>query len=564
MSFITLPEMPQSQENSMGESPNRRIIWGADVASSGFVRALLKHGTYDHYYLLWDGQGSFNHVKERLAYFQSHERVELVSVDEYRKLKNIEQMILFYPGPILHKLVALRKSQDRHNWPAIGLTHSLSTSRGLAIALQGILGEVYEHDCLVCTSEAGRRVIGNILNHLCGDLAQRYGVSLIPEIQLRVIPLGVDATTFEPRDKSEARARCNLSGEATIFLYFGRFSASFKMDLFPLILAFSQLPAHKRKGMKLVLAGSDAQYNLAPKLTAFAQDLGMAEQVVVIPNVKIEEKQNLYNAADVFLSPSDNLQETFGLTVIEAMATGLPVIASEWDGYRDTVESDKTGFLVPTYWANCIDALSHSAMLRDPMEFHKRMAQTVCVDIRSLIGYMDALSENPSLRRQMGESARRRVLSLYNWPVIIQQYEALWAELLDRARKARVDGKFTHGIYSYNYLEVFGHYPTGILTGNDKLRLTRLGKSFLRAEGKPQWTERTELASDWDMNFGLVRACANEEEIEISELIKRVECDNEDASETAFQRIALLIKYGVMESCQYHSDFLKSEDASPN
>ena len=47
--------------------------------------------------------------------------------------------------------------------------------------------------------------------------------------------------------------------------------------------------------------------------------------------------QTAYAAADIFVSLSDNIQETFGLTPVEAMAAGLPVVASDWDGYRETI-----------------------------------------------------------------------------------------------------------------------------------------------------------------------------------------------------------------------------------
>ena len=52
-------------------------------------------------------------------------------------------------------------------------------------------------------------------------------------------------------------------------------------------------------------------------------------------------------AADLFCSPADNLQETFGLSVLEAMASSLPVVASDWNGYRDLVLHGSTGWLVP-------------------------------------------------------------------------------------------------------------------------------------------------------------------------------------------------------------------------
>ena len=60
-----------------------------------------------------------------------------------------------------------------------------------------------------------------------------------------------------------------------------------------------------------------------------------------------EEKNLALAAADIFCSPADNLQETFGLSVLEAMASSLPVVASDWNGYRDLVVHGSTGFLVP-------------------------------------------------------------------------------------------------------------------------------------------------------------------------------------------------------------------------
>ncbi|HRE90473.1 MAG TPA: glycosyltransferase, partial [Myxococcota bacterium] len=60
------------------------------------------------------------------------------------------------------------------------------------------------------------------------------------------------------------------------------------------------------------------------------------------------QKQACMAAADVFVSLADNVQETFGLSVIEAMAAGLPVVVSDWDGYKDTVRDGEDGFRVTT------------------------------------------------------------------------------------------------------------------------------------------------------------------------------------------------------------------------
>ena len=68
-----------------------------------------------------------------------------------------------------------------------------------------------------------------------------------------------------------------------------------------------------------------------------------------------------------FISLSDNIQETFGLTIIEGMAAGKPVIATDWDGYRQTVRHGDTGFLIPTYMPQLTEAggeNTHGAMRR--------------------------------------------------------------------------------------------------------------------------------------------------------------------------------------------------------
>ena len=58
------------------------------------------------------------------------------------------------------------------------------------------------------------------------------------------------------------------------------------------------------------------------------------------------------------MSLVDNTQETFGLAVAEAMAAGLPVVASNWNGYRDLVRHGVDGYLVPSRWASTAPAVS--------------------------------------------------------------------------------------------------------------------------------------------------------------------------------------------------------------
>ena len=66
-------------------------------------------------------------------------------------------------------------------------------------------------------------------------------------------------------------------------------------------------------------------------------------------------------AASYSLSLVDCLQETFGLTPIEAMASRLPVVVSDWNGYRDTVVEGRTGYRVPKLIRSSLDGVKSSS-----------------------------------------------------------------------------------------------------------------------------------------------------------------------------------------------------------
>ena len=95
-------------------------------------------------------------------------------------------------------------------------------------------------------------------------------------------------------------------------------------------------------------------------------------------------RRSVWRAADVFVSPSDSVQETFGLSVVEAMASGLPVVASDWNGYRDSVEDGRTGFLVPTTTVSGATAIATARLLAGELNYDHFLAecsQATAVDI---------------------------------------------------------------------------------------------------------------------------------------------------------------------------------------
>ena len=76
--------------------------------------------------------------------------------------------------------------------------------------------------------------------------------------------------------------------------------------------------------------------------------------------VSEEVKRQALASADVAVSLVDNAQETFGLAVAEALAAGLPLVVSDWSGYRDLVRDGIDGYLIPSAWAASAEQVSVS------------------------------------------------------------------------------------------------------------------------------------------------------------------------------------------------------------
>jgi hypothetical protein len=140
-----------------------------------------------------------------------------------------------------------------------------------------------------------------------------------------------------------------------------------------------------------------------------------------------------WRAADVFASLSDNIQETFGLTPVEAMAAGLPVVVSDWDGYKDTVRDGIDGYRIATALA---PAGTGPAMARryagwaDTYDLYVgRASMATAVDQPELTARLTALAQDSALRARMGAAGQARARAEYDWNVVLDRLDALAIEL---------------------------------------------------------------------------------------------------------------------------------------
>ncbi len=323
-----------------------------------------------------------------------------------------------------------------------------------------------------------------LLDCVACRLEEGTGFRLRYDGRLDLIPLGVDTELLRPRDKSEIRRKFGLPPDACLVLFLGRLSFIDKADLHPLLSIFREIVGQQKSAQRLllVLAGSDrGNYILA--LEGYIAELGLKKSVRVI--IQPQEAHLLMAGADIFTSPADSVEECLGLSVIEAMASGVPQIVSDWNGYRDTVEHGVTGFLVPAYGSRCdSDICQIAPVFGNQWDFdHAMLGQSVVVDCAKLKEYLELLIGNPNLRAEMGKRARERTLTFCRWPVIVRQYEQLWSDLRQAAGEPPLRSPSRMPYTQPSYFDVFSHYATRLLDDASELEITPLGKALLAGKG---------------------------------------------------------------------------------
>jgi hypothetical protein len=233
------------------------------------------------------------------------------------------------------------------------------------------------------------------------DLRRHYGAR--PE-RISTVPCGVDPEEFAPGCKAAARRELGLPDDEFVILQLGRMVPRKGID--NVIRALGELsPAI---GARLLVVGgesADPDPVATPeigRLRALAQACGVADRVTFTGKRQGHELRACYRAADVFVTTP--WYEPFGITPLEAMASGTPVIGSAVGGIKHSVLDGITGFLVPP---------------RDPAALADRLRQ---------------LHANPWLGQAMGRSGVRRVRALFTWDRVAADLADIYEEI--RVRRA--------------------------------------------------------------------------------------------------------------------------------
>ncbi len=262
-----------------------------------------------------------------------------------------------------------------------------------------------------------------------------------------------------------------------VILVFGRISPHSKMDILPLLRALQRIfhQGTDRAAVRLIIAGWVGPKDDFPgTLKALARNMNL--RLDLIPSPDENEKRRLFGVADIFVSLADNPQETFGLCLLEAGCMGLPVVVSDFDGYRDIVLENQTGLLVPTLGSERTGFVDEMAPLVSDYHYHLWLAQGTVVSVPCLAERLLRLVQDAPFRQRMGRTAHDRIVSRFSWDRIVQKYVTLWDELWDRP-VAR-NGLATAHPQALSYGRVFGSYCTEHVSASMELVWTRCGKNI--------------------------------------------------------------------------------------
>ena len=211
--------------------------------------------------------------------------------------------------------------------------------------------------------------------------------------KIRVVHFGIDPTRFQPTEASLRRAQelRRRFGPAPLALFVGRLRYYKGVDV--LIQALALTPE-----VQGVIVGTGPMEGAA---RALVHQLGLAERVYFAGHVADADLPAFYQAGDLFVLPSIHRSESLGIVLLEAMASGLPVISTELGtGTSYVNQNNVTGLVVPP---------------RDPAALAQALRR---------------LARHPEQRAALGQAARQRIQEAFSLEQMLDQTERVYREIL--------------------------------------------------------------------------------------------------------------------------------------
>jgi phosphoheptose isomerase len=232
-----------------------------------------------------------------------------------------------------------------------------------------------------------------------GDLIRLYGAD---PARIVIVPCGFDPEELWPLGKASARTAIGLPADEGVILHVGRMVPRKGIDT--VIRGYARFLADHEAPVKLLIVGGESDEpdpELTPeigRLQRVATELGVQDRVRFVGRRGRSQLKYYYSAADLFVTTP--WYEPFGITPLEAMACGTPVVAANVGGLKFSVRDGETGYLVPPG------------------------------DSEALADRFRLLYSSPALLRVFGQQAIQRVNELFTWAHVADGLCKVYGEVM--------------------------------------------------------------------------------------------------------------------------------------
>jgi glycosyltransferase involved in cell wall biosynthesis len=317
------------------------------------------------------------------------------------RVEGFDVIHLHYPFIFGSELTLLGRLGRRRRTQAL-LVHYKNrlVGNGARAALFG----AYEHTVAPALIRAADRVCVLSADHANSVPYLRRAGEREPE-KLIEMPNGVDTEAFAPGgDGAGVRDRLGIPAEATVAAFVATLDRAHHFKR--LDMAIDALARLGSQEVHLVVAGGG---ELLEGFRAQAARSGVGQRVHFLGAMPHSELPAVLCAADMFVLTTEP-PESFGIVLIEAMATGLPVVATDYPGVRAVVDHDVSGLIVPP-----------------------GNSDEVASAIRKLLG------KGAEGRKRMGSRGREKAVREWGWDALLDRMDVAYAEAID-VRRAKLGG----------------------------------------------------------------------------------------------------------------------------
>ena len=312
------------------------------------------------------------------------------------RVRGFDVIHLHYPFIFGSELTLLSRLRAEGRRQAL-LVHY--KNRLVAGGLRGAIFEAYEHTVAPALIRAADRVCVLSADHAASVSYLRRAGERDPA-KLIEMPNGVDTSTFSPGPGEGLREELGIPAGALVAAFVATLD---RAHHFKRVDVAIEAVARAQPEVHLVVAGGG---ELLASFRGLAESRGVAERVHFLGGVPHAKLPAVLRAADLFLLTTEP-PESFGIVLIEAMACGLPAVASDYPGVRAVVDDGVTGALVPQG-----DPAAVAAALQ-------RMA-----------------AAGPEGRERMGAAGRAKAEAEWNWGRLVDRMDEAYRQAID-ARGAR-------------------------------------------------------------------------------------------------------------------------------